>query len=371
MLGQQVNRKPFEQIQQDEVERDYERGYVVWLGRRRIHIGVLIAIAFLIPFLDAGILRMRYPDLSAAPPPFGTVQSYSNEYGRREYLFYAPANLDQGTAAPLLVFLHGCTQTPQLLEAASGMKNVADEQGFMIVYPQQDFNSSPHRCWNWYAKEHQHRDTGEPSLIVGIVNQIKQEHNVDASRIYIAGISSGGAMTSIIANCYPDVFAAAAIHSGMAYEASTNIPEAIFAPLSGSKTPPVQAGFDAYQCAGEARRPSPIMVIHGTVDNVVLKINGDNTIEQFAQMNDLADDGTDNDSVVAKPTSSQTHQVPDGYTYTVNDYEYGGKLLMQQYVIDGMNHLWSGGTGIFPLSDPKAPDASRFIWEFFHNHTLS
>jgi poly(hydroxyalkanoate) depolymerase family esterase len=340
----------------------------IQVGRRWIPIYVPIALLLLLPVLHLALLWLRFPSITTAPPPFGTVASYSNPNGQLNYLVYRPGDGDN--AMPLVVLLHGCTQTPTILEAASGMQAVADQNGFMLVYPEQNFISSPHRCWNWYDERNQQRDSGEPSLIMGIVEEVAQQYAVDRSRIYVGGISSGGAMTSILASCYRDVFAAAAVHSGMAYDSANSIFQAPIAPLRGNQIPPEVAGVNAYECAGNAARPIPVLDLHGTADFVVAPINSDHTIEQFAQTNDYADDGSDNDSVLSQPTSSETGQVADGYTYTYERYEYSGNVLMERYIVDGLSHMWSGGTGVFPLSDPKAPNGSQIIWEFFQRYTL-
>jgi poly(hydroxyalkanoate) depolymerase family esterase len=338
--------------------------------RRPVYLqrGFILASILAIPFLDAIIFRLRIPDISQSPPPFGVVESYSNEFGKLDYLVYQPASSDANTEMPLVMMLHGCTQDPYLLDAASGMREIADANGFMLVYPQQNASASPHRCWNWYDTLNQQRTTGEPALLMGIISEVRQNYPVDESRIYVTGISAGGAMTSILASCYPDVFAAAAVHSGMAYKASKSVIEAIIAPFFGSQTEPNVAGQAAYNCSSRANETIPVLVLHGTADTVVFPVNNGDTLEEFAQLNDLQDDGQDNDSVQAEPGNSQSQQVEGGYPYTIEDYASNGEMLMQSYVIDGLGHMWSGGTGIYPLSDPKSPNASQIFWDFMSDY---
>lgn len=344
----------------------YESDAVV--DRRRIPIWVPVVLILLMPLLEVILLRIRVPDISATPPAFGQVATYTSDQGVLDYLVYTPPTYQQGTDLPLMVLLHGCMQDPYQVETASAMRTIADQNSFMIVYPQQNAAFSPHRCWSWYDNRSQQRDSGEPSLLVGIVNQVQQDYSVDSSRIYVAGISSGGAMTSILASCYPDVFAAAAVHSGMPYDASNSPIEAITAPLSGSETLPSTAGANAYECAGAASQPIPVLIFHGAADTVVVVQNAHDALQQFAQTNDYADDGTDNDSVTAQPTSIDTMQNPDMHRYTVEYYEYNGELLLQRYIVEGMWHMWGGGSGIPPFSDPAAPNASQVIWDFFSAH---
>jgi poly(hydroxyalkanoate) depolymerase family esterase len=351
----------------DRREELYESVFTV--DRRRIPIWLPVVFIILLPMLHVVLLRFRIPDISAIPAPFGTVSTYASEQGTLDYLVYTPPSYQQGAQIPLVLLLHGCMQDPYQLELASGMRAIADQNSFMIVYPQQNAASSPHRCWNWYDLGNQQRDSGEPMLLSGIVNQVQQNYSVDANRIYVAGISSGGAMTSILASCYPDVFAAAFVHSGMAYDASNSPIEALTAPLSGSETPPNVAGANAHACAGGASQAIPVLILHGMADTVVVPQNAHDALAQFAQTNDYADDATDNDSVVAQPTSSEALQVAEGHAYTVEHYDYNDERLMQRYLVDGMWHMWSGGTGILPFSDPAAPNASQIMWDFFSAHS--
>jgi poly(hydroxyalkanoate) depolymerase family esterase len=335
------------------------------------HRDFLVAMIMLIPFLDLAILRLKLPSISQMPPDFGVVESYSNEYGKLDYVVYTPAAYDGAEEIPLLLMLHGCTQTPQTIETASGMTQIADTNNFILVYPQQNANASPHRCWNWYQQQNQTRESGEPSLLVGIVNQVRESYAVDEGRIYVTGLSSGGAMTSILASCFPDVFASAAVHSGMAYKSANSVVQAIIAPFRGNQTPPNLAGEAAYACSGTQGQTIPTLVMHGTVDSVVFPINADHALIEMAQLNDLQDDGQDNDSVRPEPTHVQSQQVEGGHAYTIEDYVYDGELLLQTYRVENMGHTWAGGTGTFPQSDPQAPNASQIFWDFMSAYRLA
>jgi poly(hydroxyalkanoate) depolymerase family esterase len=355
------------------LEGDIEPTERIGVVRPRLyrHRDFLVAMIMLIPFLDLAMLRLKLPSISQMPPDFGVVESYSNEYGKLDYLVYTPAAYDGAEEIPMLLMLHGCTQTPQTIETASGMTQIADANNFVLVYPQQNANASPHRCWNWYHPQNQTRETGEPSLLMGIVNQVQENYAVDAGRIYVTGLSSGGAMTSILASCFPDVFAAAAVHSGMAYKSANSVIQAIIAPFRGNQTPPNLAGEAAYACSGTQGQTIPTLIMHGTVDSVVFPINADHTLIEMAQLNDLQDDGQDNDSVRPEPTNVQRQQVEGGHAYTVEDYVYDGELLLQTYRVENMGHTWAGGTGIFPQSDPKAPNASQIFWDFMSAYRLA
>lgn len=294
---------------------------------------------------------------------------HGNLYGAREYQVWLPAGYTGAEALPLVLVLHGCVTDPNLTAAASRFNEIADVEQFIVVYPRQNVTSNPSRCWNWPLAINQARDTGEPSILAGIVAKAKQDYQVDASRVYVTGISAGGAMTSIMMACYSDVFAAGAVHSGGMYKAATTLSGGTYALLFGSIYSPDDRGRSAWQCSGSPTpRPVPMLVFHGSADSTVNPVNGQQTVRQFLQTNDLADDGQDNNSVGNTATSTSTQQVPGGRTYTVSTYSYGGKVLAQHYLVQGMGHAWSGGDGDFPFTDPDGPDASLVSWLFFKDN---
>ena len=295
---------------------------------------------------------------------------YGNVYGAREYQVWVPDGYTGSSPRPLVLVLHGCANDPNLMAGASRFNDVADVEGFIVVYPRQNVTSNGARCWNWQLPVNQARGSGEPSILAGIVNAVKGNYNVDARRVYVMGISAGGAMTSTMLACYSDVFAAGAVHAGGMYKSATTISGSAYALLYGSIYSPESNGRLAWQCAGSpSPRPTPVLVFHGTNDSTVNPINGEQTVRQFLQTNDLADDRLDNDSARYTATSTSTGQVPGGRSYTVRDYLYGGRVLARYYTINGMGHAWSGGDGAFPFTDPTGPDASVISWVFLQQYT--
>ncbi|WP_282270330.1 PHB depolymerase family esterase [Stenotrophomonas sp. PS02298] len=294
---------------------------------------------------------------------------YGNLFGAREYQVWVPAGYEASKPLPVLLVLHGCVNGPNLMGEASGFNDVADVEGFIVVYPRQNVTSNPTRCWNWQLPINQARGSGEASILAGIVDAVKAGYAVDPRRVYVTGISAGGAMTSIMLACYSDVFAAGAIHSGGMYKGATTISGSAYALLAGSIYSPESNGKLAWQCSGSpSPRPLPVLVFHGSADATVNPVNGQQAVRQFLQTNDLADDGVDNDSVKYVPTSTVAGQVPGGRAYTVKNYTYGGKTLVQDYLVHGMGHAWSGSTSGLPFTDPKGPDATVITWLFLKDH---
>lgn len=295
---------------------------------------------------------------------------YGNLYGSREYQVWVPAGYAGATPLPLVLVLHGCANDPNLMAGASRFNDVADVERFIAVYPRQNVTANPTRCWNWQLPINQARGSGEASILAGIVAAVKAGYNVDPKRVYVTGISAGGAMTSIMLACYSDVFAAGAVHAGGMYKAATTVSGSAYALLFGSIYSPESNGKLAWQCAGSpSPRPTPVAVFHGTADTTVNPVNGEQAVRQFLQTNDLADDRSDNNSVRYTATSTSNNQVPGGRSYTVRDYRYGNRLLARYYTINGMGHAWSGGDGAYPFTDPQGPDASTLTWVFLKQFT--
>ncbi|MBX3660660.1 MAG: PHB depolymerase family esterase [Ramlibacter sp.] len=300
-----------------------------------------------------------------------TFDLYANIWGAREYQTWVPTGYRAGTALPMVLVLHGCLSEPNSMALVSRFNELADRENFIVVYPRQNVTANPSRCWNFMLPINQGRDIGEPSLLAGIVNRVKSRYSVDAARVYVTGISAGGAMTSTMAACYSDVFAAAAVHSGGMFKAGVGLVTAAQTLLLGSPYDPDVRGREAWQCAGSARRLMPMLVFHGTSDIVVNPVNGDQTVQQFVQTNDLGDDALDNDSAryLASSISRHTTPVPGGKSYTVATFRNAaGVVVAQKYTVEGMNHAWSGGPPLLPFSDEWGPDATGISWAFFSNY---
>lgn len=293
--------------------------------------------------------------------------AFTNEHGTRDYRLYIPKSRG-GERVPLIVMLHGCGQDAEDFAAGTRMNTLAERETFLVLYPEQDASANRLRCWNWFEPDHQERGRGEPSIIAGATEEVIAEHDVDPDRVYVAGISAGGSMSSILGATYPDLYAAIGIHSGLQYKAAGDASEALVVQQTGGPDPDRQ-GRLAYLSAREEARIVPAIVFHGEDDRVVDVVNGHQALAQWAQTNDLAHDGTDNDSISDEPADVLREREPDGYDYVRELHEDPeGEGIMEKWIVEELGHDWSGGDPEGSYTDPEGPDASAELVRFFGEH---
>lgn len=288
----------------------------------------------------------RRPVEPDAVPSF-EERSHAGRGGVLAYRLYRPAHAAAGM--PLVVMLHGCTQSPEDFAAGTGMNALADELGFLVAYPRQTPAANAQKCWNWFNPGDQQRDRGEPALIAGITRDIIAEAHVDPDRVYIAGLSAGGAAAAIMAAAYPDLYAAVGIHSGLACGAARDLPSALAAMKRGG---------------GQRARASrdhgfvPLISFHGDRDMVVHEVNAK---EIVAAASTAAGGPLD--------VRHETGMSPSGRRYRRDlSVDAEGTVLIEQWTIMGAGHAWSGGDAAGSYTDPAGPEASREMLRFFLQH---
>jgi len=272
--------------------------------------------------------------------------SFSNEAGTRTYKLFTPTAY-RGQALPLVVMLHGCTQSPDDFAAGTRMNELAEEQKFFVAYPAQAKGANMQRCWNWFNTQDQQRDAGEPSIIAGITRQIMQDHAVKPGEVYVAGLSAGGALAAIMGERYPDLYAAIGVHSGLACGAARNVATA-FKAMQGGGSPAPTAGGSVI---------IPTIVFHGDQDKTVNVVNGGQVIAQAKAAAAL-------DAAVTEGASA------GGVAYTrLIETDKQGRPLLEQWTLHGAGHAWAGGSEKGSFTDPAGPDASREMWRFFKENS--
>ena len=260
----------------------------------------------------------------------------------RHYKLYTPPG-SAGQSLPLVVMLHGCTQNPDDFAAGTGMNELAKAQGVYVLYPAQSQNANPQRCWNWFKHNHQSRGKGEAALLASMTLAVIQQHGIDARRVYVAGLSAGGAMAANMAAAYPEIFAAVGVHSGLAVGAAVNLAEALSAMSGGAADVKLASQNVAV----------PTIVFHGDQDRTVHPRNGDQIIEAL---------DTDPASRVEQGVSKQ------GRSFTRTCHVKNSVEFAELWVLHAAGHAWSGGHASGSYTDAKGPDASAEMLRFFAQH---
>jgi poly(hydroxyalkanoate) depolymerase family esterase len=289
-------------------------------------------------------------------------RSYTNRFGTRAYKLYIPSGYI-GQAVPLIVMLHGCTQSPDDLATGTRMNLLAEEHTFLVAYPAQAAAANSSRCWNWFEAADQQRGRGEPSLIAGITCEVVGEYHVAADRVYVAGMSAGGAMAAIMGATYPDLYAAIGVHSGLAPGAAHDLPSAFSAMRQG------QPGTTRHNArTGGSARTLPAILFHGDRDTTVHPRNGDHLLTHHWTANRGTPDSTGGE---APRVTERRGRVSGGYAYTCATYQdANGRAIVERWTVHGLGHAWSGGSLPGSYTDPKGPDASAEMLRFFHEHPL-
>ena len=284
----------------------------------------------------------------------------------RAYRLYFPQGHQAAESLPLLVMLHGCKQDAESFSAGTRINDLADSQRFLVLYPEQRRLANPGRCWNWFDPSCQNGN-GEAAIIAGMVRAVVAKHHVDESRIYVAGISAGGAMASALASCYADLFAACAVHSGLMFQAAVSPANALSTMRHGSEHDPAQAAKRAFEISGHKVDAMPVLIIHGDQDTTVSPVNAEQIVAQFSVLNQLCA-AAKKQPFDAKKKHTTAHANNGQYRYEVHDYGDIERPLIRQVAIAGLGHAWSGGDPRYEFNDARGPDSSAMMWAFFQQH---
>ena len=314
--------------------------------------------------LDAKQLPQKVPK---QPPNVSSIFEtfkFSNHSGARSYKLYVPSGV--GSSAPLIVMLHGCTQCADDFAAGTRMNNLADQHGFLVLYPEQPSSANASKCWNWFDKQHQQKDVGEPSIIVGMVNEVIARYSVDRRRVFVSGMSAGAAMAVILGQVYPDLFAGIGAHSGLPYACASNVPTALAIMRAGRQvgsnlTPKFQEDHFDFRQATQAMRT---IVFCGDRDITVAPTNSLQIVEHAKKA--FATSATHG----ALTLVTENGRCADGRSYTRQVYSNAAKVVcIEFWSLEGAAHAWSGGSASGSHTDVKGPDASTQMVQFFLSAT--
>lgn len=297
----------------------------------------------------------------------------------RPYRLFVPDGAPR-SKRPLVVALHGCTQTSLDFAIGSRWTEVAQERNFFVLFPEQPAAKNGMNCWNWFDPAQQVRAGEEPAAIAALTEKIAAAYKIDRSRVYVTGVSAGADMTTILGATYPDLFAATAPFAGCAYATCGDV-----------------SGTLAYQAMGERARVVPSMVVQGTADPLNNLAMGETLIRQQVGTADWADNGVLDGSVEAdepetvEPTSGDNSQLCvrnesypcaagatgwSAYPYTIERYRSGDRVVVEAWIVQGLAHNYPGGKlqendpstpedERTTFVDPAGPDITRAFYDFF------
>jgi poly(hydroxyalkanoate) depolymerase family esterase len=302
-------------------------------------------------FSDGSSLRTPSTDIRGDRVPTDdefASGTFDTVDGRRDYKLFVPGDF-VGKRLPMVVMLHGCTQDPDDFAAGTRMNEVARSHGVIVLYPAQAPRSNASKCWNWFNPGDQHRDLGEPALLAAMTRHIAATHDVDPCRIYVAGLSAGGAMAAILGREYPDLYAAVGVHSGLPPGAAHDVASA-FAAMKGGGA----AAHSPAPGAMPAGLRVPVIVFHGDGDTTVHPANGEKVL------GNRSGEG-----------SERIERGADGHAYTRRIFSSpGGRAAAEHWLVHGGAHAWSGGSAKGSYADPDGPDASAEMVRFFLSQSL-
>ena len=271
--------------------------------------------------------------------------SYSDASGSRPYRLYVPAR--KLANPPLVVMLHGCTQTAEDFATGTRMNTLAEAAGALVLYPVQTSGANAQRCWNWFSPADQSAGRGEPAIVAGMTRWIIAEYHADPARVFVAGLSAGGAAAAVLGAAYPQLYAGIGVHSGLACGAASGVVGALSAMRTGR--------------AGRGRIDVPAIIFHGDRDGTV---NARNATELAAQV--AASDPSNTEPGSAARSSSERGSAPGGLAWTrVTQAAAHGRPRLEQWTVHGAGHAWSGGNPSGSYTEPRGPDASAEMLRFF------
>lgn len=284
-----------------------------------------------------------------------TADRYLGHGRSLRYKLFVPSG-HGGGPLPLVVMLHGGGQDADDFALGTGMNDLAQETGCLVAYPEQPADANWSRCWNWFDHGHHQRGRGEPALIAGVVRKVMGEHAVDRTRVYVAGLSAGGAMAVILGRTYPDLFAAVGCHSGLAYGSATDHYGAMLAMRDGAAAPAPPRG--------NAPSGVPTIVFHGDQDSTVHPNNSAGVIQQTI---DAYTAQTPRGRLALSLSQERGEMAGRGFTRHVHKGP-AGNILAEHWTLDGVGHAWCGGNRRGSYTEAGGPDASREMLRFFLRH---
>jgi len=302
------------------------------------------------PAVRKPVARKRVPaKTTAVRPKVAATLKLPNSFtagiaGAQRYWLFVPPGRPRNERMPLMVMLHGCSQTAEGFAASTRMNQIAAKEGFAVLYPEQNKLANLQGCWNWH-RTNSGKAQSEADAIVATMLQVCQRHAIEPARMALAGLSAGASMAALLAVRHPALFRAVAMHSGVAPGIAHSLVGALKAMRGHSVATPLLPLLPG-------KHLPTLLVIQGSADPLVAPSNGSTVAQLWAARE------------AAKPGQPRVVQRGARHAATVTDYKTKDRLVASLYDIKGLGHAWSGGAASQDYSDPKGPDASRLIWAF-------
>jgi poly(hydroxyalkanoate) depolymerase family esterase len=301
-------------------------------------------------------LHAAMNDGGARPEPAGVPRfvgaAFASKHGSLNYKLYIPASCE-GKPAGLVVMLHGSSQSADDFATGTDMNRHAEAAGYLVMYPEQMQFGMVGGCWNWFDRAHQQRGQGDAALIAGATLAVVEAHGVPADKVFVAGLSAGGAMAVVLGCTYPDIYSAVGCHSGLPHGCAADTASALEA---------MRTGVSTGEAAALAHHAVPVIVFHGDNDQTVHHANGQTVIERSLGA------ACARDPRGARVTREEGIVRRRRYTRSVH-HNAGGAVLAEHWVIHGAGHAWSGGNPLGSYADGAGPSASGEMLRFFREAT--
>lgn len=291
----------------------------------------------------------------------GYVTTAPNVPPGRDYLVYVPRGWSRWRRARLLVLCHGCRQTPEDFATLTRIAARADRDGTLVLLPRQATRANAWGCWNWFEANTE-RGAGEAAIVAAQIVTVRRFYRARRERVWVAGLSAGGALAAVLALRHPRLVRGVLVHSGLACGAASSPARALAVMKHGPDTDVGAIGAAArVSQRDDPPLPVALLAIHGTRDDVVAPTHGSALVEQFLRFNGRSGfDATGSPPSDASSSSSE----PGGYAYRSDDWTLAGAPLVRHVVVDGLAHAWSGGDATFDYADPRGPDALDLLARF-------
>jgi len=297
----------------------------------------------------------------------GFVATAPYVFPRRKFLLYVPRGHARGTRAPLLVFCHGCRQTPEEFAQGTRVTALADELGALVLLPRQKDRANPWRCWNWFDAATA-RGHGEAAIVAAMIRKVSRWRRVDRARVIVAGMSAGGALAAVMGVRHPELVRGVVVHSGVACGAAASPLTALGVMRRGPEHD-VEAPATAVRAkTPPAMLPVPLLAIHGDRDAVVAASNATATMRQYLRLNGHPAVANAMIPATVLPDADARRTADEGgRPATVRDWRVDGRLVARQVLVGGLAHAWSGGDAALPFNEAEGPSATTLVGDFLRD----